>query len=164
VGFPLDSMAKSGTLSFAAAAWKADTQLSLADQQPAYQTGNNCKESARAGVALGPQQVSAGAQQAMTDQSIEGLRKAARRVFWEAKNIETASKQAVREALLGLADRLNEEADDCEDGALEAIAKSFGFSSLASKVSNPAYVNGYVDALRYFATGIRVDLDEQERK
>jgi hypothetical protein len=40
-----------------------------------------------------------GHRETMTDQSTEGLRKAARRVFWEAKNLDNQQLAAIREGM-----------------------------------------------------------------
>ena len=91
----------------------------------------------------------------MSDDHIDGLRKAARRVFWEAKNIEAAKTREIKTAMLDLANWMlrcsYHPTDDAEIPGYSDKPDDY--------VAN--YWDGYRDALSEFAYRIRCDHDDE---
>jgi hypothetical protein len=90
---------------------------------------------------------------------IDGLRKAARRVFWEVGNLNAAQKDAVRKALL-------EKAEHC-DRMAEMVAQEEWIERTAKSLRKPIewariYAEGKAAAYHGVATGIRVDLEFED--
>jgi hypothetical protein len=93
----------------------------------------------------------------MAGDHVEGLRKAARRVFWEAGNIETQIEQACRDTELDLARSMDLWAErNRQDERINSIAASKGQNEEWAK----AYCEGAADALAAAALILRTSDDK----
>lgn len=85
----------------------------------------------------------------MTDEAVDGLRKAARRIFWEAGRIDASRAAGRRDALLA-------KAEHCERMA------GMDMSDFRSIGRSDEWVAGFIDALEFVAHGIRHEIDEED--